>query len=507
MCKSLILGLMSSSLTGGLGILLVGGIFFLDKRGSKIPYEKYIWILLAVSMFFPFAGCYLPYTYIMEVPDYMIKRAWGEISLAAILIICWFVFGVALAVYYSIGYQKMYRKMMRWSRESQEKSIKKIISETASELGMKRLPEVRIMEKEIQGPFTIGLRKNIIFLQREEMSDKDLCYILKHEMVHCQKKDIWLALFFIGIGCFYWFHPLVWMMRALVKQNMEISCDAIVIENLSSEERREYCDVIMSCVEQGKSKFYPGTTGYVQNTVFLRKRFSMILEKKGKCIRWKNILSVVCMAIIVLILSGNLAFKMGEKKYLVQKVDINYGIEVHTDINGDGKDERVYVIDNVSGDIAFTQISSKSDDGNTLFKNYPDCWSSHLITGDLTGNGIADVVLMRYAIGSTFGGGEFSVLHMGKNGWEEYPEEFIHNPTLHVEQPENFKQLSCVGVSIVNKNGKCFLRIIAVEDIMEDTVNCIDCSYQEKGWFIEEIHLITDYYGMNRASEFLEIEL
>lgn len=166
------------------------------------------------------------------------------------------------------------------------------------------------------------------------------------------------------------------------------------------------------------------------------------------------------------------------------------------------KTERVYVKDNVNGDNAFTQISAEFDDGNIVFRDYPDYWSSHLVTGDLTGNGVADVLLMRFAIGSTYGGGEFSVLHMGENGWEEYPQEFLNNSALKVEQPENFGQLSCVGASIIHKNGDTFLRIMAAEDIMEATVKCIDCSYREDGWFIEDIQLITDYYEMDREADY-----
>lgn len=47
--------------------------------------------------------------------------------------------------------------------------------------------------------------------------------------------------------------------------------------------------------------------------------------------------------------------------------NIDYGIEVRTDINGDGNIDRVRVYDTVSGDYAFTQVSAiLNDDSNFL---------------------------------------------------------------------------------------------------------------------------------------------
>ena len=56
--------------------------------------------------------------------------------------------------------------------------------------------------------------------------------------------------------------------------------------------------------------------------------------------------------------------------------DIDYGIEVRTDISGDGKTDRVRVVDVVSGDYAFTQVCAALNDGSEFFIDYPDSWSS-----------------------------------------------------------------------------------------------------------------------------------
>lgn len=159
---------------------------------------------------------------------------------------------------------------------------------------------------------------------------------------------------------------------------------------------------------------------------------------------------------------------------------------METDISGDAKTDRVRVIDTVSGDYAFTQVTVTLNDGSDFFIDYPDSWaSSDLVTGDLNRNGAADVVVLRYDMGSTYGGCAVSVLHMGKNDLGE--EDWF----------------SCIGASIIEKNGKTMLRLIACVDVMNDIAQCIDCSYQVEGWYIEDIQLVSDYWGNGRESELL----
>lgn len=194
------------------------------------------------------------------------------------------------------------------------------------------------------------------------------------------------------------------------------------------------------------------------------------------------------------------------------KENIDYGIEVRTDINGDGKTDRVRVIDTVNGDYANTQVCATINEGNDFFIDYPDSWaSSYLVTGDLSGNGAADVIVIRYYTGSTYDGCAVSVLHMGKNDLDEadlvkYPSAFVQNSKINIEQPAGFDEedgLSCVGASIIEKNGKTMLRLIACVDSLNDIVQCIDCSYRADGWYIEDIQTVSGYWENDKKSELL----
>lgn len=216
----------------------------------------------------------------------------------------------------------------------------------------------------------------------------------------------------------------------------------------------------------------------------------------------------ICILFVMLMLSNLAGCRNSEKG----KENIDYGTEVRTDINGDGKTDRIRVIDTVSGDYAFTQVSAILNDGSNFFIDYSDSWaSSYLVAGDLSGNGKADVIVIRYSTGSTYGGCAVSVLHMGKNDLgeddlEEYPSVLIQNPELDTEQLVGFSEedgFSCVGASIIEKNGKTMLRLIECVDSLNDIVQCVDCSYRADGWYIENIQTVSGYWENDKESELL----
>lgn len=444
-----------------------------------------------------------------------------EITTADILFALWACVGILLAVYYTAGYWRMKGKIRRWSSSCEDCAVMEMLSETAAQCGLKRIPEVRIMQGSATGPFTTGVLKNVIILPDDDISEKDLRFILKHEVVHCRNRDIVWKLLFLTVNIIHWFNPLVWLMRRAAEQDMEIACDEAVVRSASREDRKEYSDVILSWVERSRSRGSAVSTGYVRGVRFLKRRFDNIFSGGKK----KGVLPVCGACVLVLLIGFFISVRGGSRIYAMRDIPIDYGIEVRTDIDGDGQTDRVRVYDTAREDYGNTQVTATLSDGSDFFIDYPDSWAaSYLITGDLSGNGAADVVVVREYIGSTYGGCEVSVLHMGQddlgeNGWEEYSGRLIPNQELEIKwidwdnytgdyipdadydlrQPEGFgpayADFACIGAAVIVKDGKTMLRLVSLIEAQEEIVKCIDCSWREDGWFIEDMQILYNYSG------------
>lgn len=208
------------------------------------------------------------------------------------------------------------------------------------------------------------------------------------------------------------------------------------------------------------------------------------------------------MCILLIILKGMFTVSGGERMYIQRDIPIASGREVLTDLDGDGEEERVWVTDFWSDGDAFTQVVGRIGSETGAAVNYDGYYSSMIVTGDLSGNGHADVLLLNADIASNCCATGISILHYENGGWKEYSKQLIHNSSISMEQPSDFDLENSrmnsepyIGATIIEKDGKHLLRLISLlREEGEQTVRCVEASYQEDGWFIENVEIYENYY-------------
>ncbi len=113
----------------------------------------------------------------------------------------------------------------------------------------KKLPDrikgQSVMESQsVIDPFVCGIFRPVIYLPAG-MKDTEKEYILCHEQMHIRHKDpLWRMLWQIAL-ILHWFHPLVWLAAALMRQDMEMFCDEGVIKRYGQAARQEYALVLL----------------------------------------------------------------------------------------------------------------------------------------------------------------------------------------------------------------------------------------------------------------------
>lgn len=313
----------------------------------------------------------------------------------------------AVLIYYLSAHFFFFRRMMKKSRECTDKRILAESMKIARRVGIKVLPQVRLFSDVQTGPFTTGVFRNIIFLPEKEYQERDLQYILRHELAHCAGRDTQIKLLFIIVNAIHWFNPLAWFMKALVNQDLELACDEKVLAETSGRERGEYSELLMSCIERGRVGGAALSTGYIQGVRFIKRRFGNIFNMQKKSGR-----AAVCvMTVLLALVSAGIGFQAGRTVYARSGDAIEEGADLQVDVTGDGRVDRVRVFDN--NDALRTSVGLTDASGAEAWFEYEDdVWAASWLTaGDLNGNGAADIVLMRYSNGM-HGTGFFSVLYV-----------------------------------------------------------------------------------------------
>ena len=189
---------------------------------------------------------------------------------------------------------------------------------------------------------------------------------------------------------------------------------------------------------------------------------------------------------------------------------INSETEISADLDGDGKDDKVRIenygdIDDLAKD--GTRLIANVNGADVAIKDYETyVYGSTITTCDLSGDGKADVLWDRYIFGSNYGAVTISILHLEDTGWVEYPNNFIYNPNIDLEQPDGFGgQEMYIGATLFEKDGKTMVRFISLleDNINGDTMKCTEVSYRKDGWYIEDVRLIDNYYRDGKGDELL----
>ena len=91
----------------------------------------------------------------------------------------------------------------------------------------------------IISPAVYGVLKPKIVIP-SSMQNQDLKYILLHENIHVKRRDNLWRIIAIFTACIHWFNPVSWVLVKKFFEDMELSCDAKVVGNLTNDEPKDY---------------------------------------------------------------------------------------------------------------------------------------------------------------------------------------------------------------------------------------------------------------------------
>lgn len=132
----------------------------------------------------------------------------------------------------------------------------------------------------VASPFMTGVFRPMLILPEAELSGEQLHNILRHEMTHFKRHDILYKWFAELTSCIHWFNPVSWYVSKQIAAECEISCDMAVTENMSDGEKMSYINTILFLLPTGKSAGSPLTTQMASSKKILKRRFTMIKNRK-----------------------------------------------------------------------------------------------------------------------------------------------------------------------------------------------------------------------------------
>ncbi len=159
----------------------------------------------------------------------------------------------------------------------------------------------------ISSPLMTGVFKPILLLPEVALTNEQLENVVLHEMTHYKRCDMLVKWFSLIVKSIHFFNPAIYFVCRQLDEECEISCDAVVVRNMTKENEISYVNTILSLLSENTSKYVPLTTGMANSKETLKNRFLLIKNKKR--ISKKVIFISIAVAIVLLstaLLSGGI---------------------------------------------------------------------------------------------------------------------------------------------------------------------------------------------------------
>lgn len=334
--------------------LLIGALLLLTpflNRQYAAKWSYWIWILLAVRLILPFhlADVRAAANYLSQMPAQLSSHSAkndadtlleqnipseqvGQIvveipaqmtvpiaihssenrlpfTLLDLTVFIWLTGGFLFLAVHLLSYLYYKKQVLKNGTAIENNYISEQISMLKQELGIRGTLRV-IKYTEAASPMIIGFWKPVLILPEEISPSKEpfpseaLPFILKHELVHLKRKDVYKKLLFVLANAIHWFNPLVWIMQREAAITMELSCDERVIQGTNYTIRKAYTETLLSTLYRHYTRKTVLSTQFYGGKQVMKKRFKNILEQTRK----KNGASVL---ICVLVLTASLSALVG----------------------------------------------------------------------------------------------------------------------------------------------------------------------------------------------------
>ena len=147
---------------------------------------------------------------------------------------------------------------------------------------------------EINTPLTLGLRmeNTTTYLPERSYTDEEAELILAHELHHVRRRDTHMKFFLRFCCAFGWIHPLVWVAVRKAEDDLELSCDEIVLKDADKDKRRRYAELLLSIA--GDSRGYSTCLSASAKSLRYRLRAALPVKNKRKGVLLLFLIMIVC---------------------------------------------------------------------------------------------------------------------------------------------------------------------------------------------------------------------
>lgn len=192
----------------------------------------------------------------------------------------WLIGILGFSILAFVRYEAAKRRLRRW-RLPAEPPLGEMAVSIREQLGLRKNVPVYVSDQ-IDSPMLVGLLRPAVYLPAGTLSQEEAAMVLRHELIHCCRRDLWCKLLMLAANAVHWFNPLVYYLRRDMDEAMERICDSRVIMSSDAAERKIYAGAMLAVMKQKVDPALRIGARFFGGAKSMRERIGDILQIKTK---------------------------------------------------------------------------------------------------------------------------------------------------------------------------------------------------------------------------------
>ena len=310
--------MLQCSVSMSLVTLMYAAMLPLLSKRYAAKWRYMVWLMIAAGWMFPFRPridlSFLP----MQMPHIPVTPMQpiisaipsmtdaGDVVIAPttiplwwVLVAIWLVGVISAVLYHALRHGRFMKMVRRWSEPVTDLKGLGILDSLKSELEIKTQVGLSVCQSSTS-PMLVGFFHPAILLPPIKIADDELSLILKHELIHFQRRDLWYKALILAATALHWFNPVVYLMAKAAAVQCEISCDALVLQGADLQQRQQYGETIIGVVRNGAKLQTALSTNYYGGKKGMKTRIFSIMDTTKK----KAGVVVLCVVLVAIVGTG-----------------------------------------------------------------------------------------------------------------------------------------------------------------------------------------------------------
>lgn len=197
-----------------------------------------------------------------------------------LLLWVWLVGLVGVLAFHIVQHLRFRRRILAPAVPATEPLTRYIWEEALKEAGFRNPKYQLVISPEVKTPLSIGLlpRCTRVVLPTRSYTREELCWVIRHEVIHLARQDSWCKFFLLFCTAICWFNPLMWVAMRACAQDLELSCDETVLLFAHQSQRKEYAALLLNTA--GDARGF--TTCLSASSTTLRRRLEQVLSPAAR---------------------------------------------------------------------------------------------------------------------------------------------------------------------------------------------------------------------------------